>query len=310
MAKPKSSLATSLSVTFVLLVAFVSITMRLVKCETTEEEGKSSDGSSTLFLRHFLKTSSTQDQTRTIVTQEDLNGFEMVCVTATEQTSGRGTSGRVWQCERGNAFVTIGMPQKRWLELPGVPLTLLPLKIGIIVARRVRNMIFQCQQQTSTNSIAPHVTLKWPNDVLVNDQKIAGVLIESSDNGWFLIGIGVNLASAPSVPTSGPNVGRKSASLSDYCSAPPLQFQNWEEASKDLGVNLAKDLNAWLNDPTSAESIIDEWKSFVNWNMELVMRDTPGNERVKMVDMLPDGRIKVMNQDDGKQRTLVSDYFL
>jgi BirA family biotin operon repressor/biotin-[acetyl-CoA-carboxylase] ligase len=45
------------------------------------------------------------------------------------------------------------------------------------------------------------LSLKWPNDVLVNGRKAAGILLESSGRGgqldWLSVGIGVNLAAAP-----------------------------------------------------------------------------------------------------------------
>jgi hypothetical protein len=77
---------------------------------------------------------------------------------------------------------------------------------------------------------------------------------------------------------------------------------------------LADDLHSFLmiEDPTLLlpSKIINEWKGWADLDMELVMRDTPNKERVKVVDMLPDGRIRVVGQDDGVHRTLVSDYFL
>jgi biotin-(acetyl-CoA carboxylase) ligase len=140
----------------------------------------------------------------------------------------------------------------------------------------------------------------------VNEKKIAGILIESSDNGWFLIGIGVNLAHAPPIPTSGPNYGRRSTSVSEFCAV-----TDWEKEARELAVELANDLHSFLeNLHSSPTTIIEEWKRWVDSDMELVMRDTPKRERVKMVDMLLDGRIQVIGQDDGIQRTLVSDYFV
>ena len=47
------------------------------------------------------------------------------------------------------------------------------------------------------------VALKWPNDVMLGGEKLSGVLIESGPSGdglWLAVGIGVNLASAPSIP--------------------------------------------------------------------------------------------------------------
>ena len=53
--------------------------------------------------------------------------------------------------------------------------------------------------------------LKWPNDVLLDGAKLAGILIDAAPDGakldWLVIGIGMNLAAAPEIP------GRRTTSL-------------------------------------------------------------------------------------------------
>jgi hypothetical protein len=148
-----------------------------------------------IWFEHVGSTSSTQEEARRIVTNQDFladTSKTMVCVTATEQTNGRGTSGRAWMGARGNTFVTIAIPQQQWIDTK-IPLTLLPLQIGILVARRVQEQMHQCIPSTKTTSttfessdeleengspseitkitttttaftkVPPLVTLKWPN---------------------------------------------------------------------------------------------------------------------------------------------------
>lgn len=77
--------------------------------------------------------------------------------------------------------------------------------------------------------------VKWPNDVLVNREKVPGILIESAtprqESGtteyWYLIGVGVNVGWAPDVPTEGADRGRKATSLSRYCEAVCCGRRRW-----------------------------------------------------------------------------------
>ena len=100
------------------------------------------------------------------------------------QTAGRGRLGRAWGDGQGNfmgstvVHLTAGDPS---------PATL-ALVVAVALAKVVR--IF-----------APSIPLqlKWPNDLLVDGAKCSGILLERSGNA-VVIGIGVNLASAPELP--------------------------------------------------------------------------------------------------------------
>eukprot|EP01031_Cornospumella_fuschlensis_P027612 gene27612-33345_t len=59
------------------------------------------------------------------------------------------------------------------------------------------------------------LTLKWPNDILIDRKKLCGILIEM-DSDYFLIGIGCNLVTAPVVPEKGREYGRPSTALIHY----------------------------------------------------------------------------------------------
>ena len=61
----------------------------------------------------------------------------------------------------------------------------------------------------------PRVSLKWPNDVLLGESKVAGVLIEA-ELPFLLVGIGVNVRHKPEVPRHGPDRGRPAACLADF----------------------------------------------------------------------------------------------
>ncbi|MEA2179392.1 MAG: BirA family transcriptional regulator [Solirubrobacteraceae bacterium] len=92
-------------------------------------------------------------------------------VTAREQTAGRGRQGRSWVGPPGTALLMSLVLREHD--------TLLPLRAGLAVA----------------DVAGGHALVKWPNDVLVEDRKVAGILVEGRPNeGWAVLGIGVNVA--------------------------------------------------------------------------------------------------------------------
>lgn len=98
-------------------------------------------------------------------------------VTARTQTAGRGRQGRVWITPPGGALLaSLVLRQSD---------ALLPLRGGLAVA----------------DLAGTGARVKWPNDVLVDGRKIAGVLAEGRpQDGWAVLGIGVNLALDASLP--------------------------------------------------------------------------------------------------------------
>lgn len=103
-------------------------------------------------------------------------------VLAERQTAGRGRRGRQWESPFGaNLYYTLGISVRSGAkELEG-----LSLVVGLAVARAIKAL-----------GVAD-VGLKWPNDVLVNDKKIAGILLEltgdPADICSVAIGIGINV---------------------------------------------------------------------------------------------------------------------
>eukprot|EP00986_Skeletonema_menzelii_P012269 scaffold6699_cov80-Skeletonema_menzelii.AAC.2 len=252
--------------------------------------------------------------------------------------------------QRGNALFTIGIPQSAWMvDLKKknhgsmVPLTFLPLKVGSLVAQQIQQSLEKCMGQDehqSGSKSAPRVIVKWPNDVLLKQsssaqsayEKVAGILIESAKD-WFIIGIGINAGYAPDIPKEGADYGRQATCISQYCNAAAAAAavdannddvnneEYWVEVSKKLAVDVAYDLHSWIHsrpdehssnsiDEHSGRAILDKWKSFLDWDMELILRDTPKRERVKLTGIMEDGRIIVKEVETGTTRTLVADYFL
>jgi len=108
-------------------------------------------------------------------------------ITATRQTAGRGRRGKVWTSEEGNLYASL-------LLTDAAPAPHLP-ELCFVVALAVRDAVVEVMPW-----LAPKLKLKWPNDLLLDDAKLAGILIEVESIGGataVAAGIGVNCAHHP-----------------------------------------------------------------------------------------------------------------
>lgn len=110
-------------------------------------------------------------------------------VLAEQQEAGRGRQGRVWSSPPGNLYVSV-------LLRPPVP-TPSVAQLSLIAALAMAEALAGFVPGGA-------VRVKWPNDVLVDDAKIAGLLLESAGADrervdWVVIGSGVNIVSHPSL---------------------------------------------------------------------------------------------------------------
>lgn len=106
---------------------------------------------------------------------------------ALEQTAGRGRRARPWASPRGNFHATLVMR-------PSEPASVVALR-SFAAALALRDAM------EAVTGLPGSLSLKWPNDVLLNGGKVAGILLESvasgAEVGHLAIGIGVNLMAAP-----------------------------------------------------------------------------------------------------------------
>jgi BirA family transcriptional regulator, biotin operon repressor / biotin---[acetyl-CoA-carboxylase] ligase len=115
-------------------------------------------------------------------------GAEGQVLVAEEQTAGRGRMGRSWVSQPG-ASLTFSVLLRPVL-VPPARRGWLPLLTGVAVAVAVRE------------AADVGATLKWPNDVLVGERKLAGILAEQSGDA-VVVGVGVNVAThAEALPVS------------------------------------------------------------------------------------------------------------
>lgn len=128
-----------------------------------------------------------------------------VLLVAESQTAGRGRAGRPWQTTKTSAL-TFSLAWK--FKRPLHALIGLPLAVGVALAEAL-------------GIFGVDVELKWPNDVLRDGAKLAGILIETAQDKsagagatgtWTIIGIGVNLTMPPDLQQ---RIGRAVADVSE-----------------------------------------------------------------------------------------------
>jgi BirA family transcriptional regulator, biotin operon repressor / biotin---[acetyl-CoA-carboxylase] ligase len=102
-------------------------------------------------------------------------------VIAAEQTAGRGRAGRTWHSPVGGVWLGL------LVRPPGAALGAAAIRAGLALADAVDALLGRAATR-----------LKWPNDVLLGDRKLGGILCEARWQGdalqWLAVGVGVNVA--------------------------------------------------------------------------------------------------------------------
>jgi BirA family transcriptional regulator, biotin operon repressor / biotin---[acetyl-CoA-carboxylase] ligase len=160
-------------------------------------------------------------------------------IVAREQTKGRGRGGRQWHSPAGNLYTSL----------------LLNLSIGPAVATQLSFVaalaVHSAVSQHLAPSQLPGLKLKWPNDVVLDGAKLAGILIESASNpsstGLTVIaGIGINVAAAPegtgrAVASIGKPPQACAAVFEDLATAFESWYSRWDNGKDFAGIR-----EAWL----------------------------------------------------------------
>jgi BirA family transcriptional regulator, biotin operon repressor / biotin---[acetyl-CoA-carboxylase] ligase len=158
-------------------------------------------------------------------------------IMAERQTAGRGRRGRAWQTAEGNLAATL-------LLRPGASQAVTG-QLSFAAALAAADM---------TSHFAPKaaIAVKWPNDVLAEGKKLAGILLEGgadkSNKVWLAIGIGVNLTSHPDgtefPATSLAGLGIAAPSPEDALTVLAARFAHWYAVWMKDGFEIVR--TAWL----------------------------------------------------------------
>ncbi len=157
-------------------------------------------------------------------------------VFSTNQTSGRGRLGREWLSLPGESLAVSCL-----VHAPphGVAATWLPLLAGV------------CAHLVVSDLGVKGLSVKWPNDLVVGEKKLAGILVEGTPDGRFVVGMGINLSSSKTThPAPGAltlaEVGVKVTDLRQQIIEPWVQAMCdvWEQGSRSEPRALTKDWKA------------------------------------------------------------------
>lgn len=228
----------------------------------------------------------TVDSTNNAARELALKGAgEGLVIIADSQTSGRGRLNRVWVTPRSSsiAFSMVLKPPIKPCDIPGITLVM-----GTAVCRALRRMGFL------------QAGIKWPNDIVLNNKKVCGILTEMSnrvDNvNYVVAGVGINVnteefpqeirAAATSLSKeSGGYVQRREVLVSVF-----EEFENLYDGFKAEGL----------------KSIMDEYRSYSVILGNCVKVDSINESFNGEVCDITDEGLLVIRMDDGSLRQVIS----
>lgn len=202
-------------------------------------------------------------------------GGELPVVVAGAQEAGRGRLGRAWSSpEADNLYLTFGVrpdaPMDRW------PLVTLAAAVAVCEA------------------LGSGFAIKWPNDILgPDDRKVAGILaeVESAPHGrLLLVGVGVNVASAPALPTA--------AFVRGYPGGDGVDRAHL--AARIVEATRAGAVEAW----SSPQRLVAAWRARAH---TLGRRVRVGGVEGLAVDLDPDGALVLAASDGSTLRVTAGD---
>ena len=123
---------------------------------------------------------STNDEHSSRAAKDSLPEFTVVSTTT--QTAGRGRMGRTWEAPAGTSLAVSVLLRPQHSVMGGDHYGWVPLIAGLAMARAVGRLV-----------VDRGVSLKWPNDVLIDGKKVSGLLCELLADGTVVVGSGVNL---------------------------------------------------------------------------------------------------------------------
>lgn len=174
------------------------------------------EGAIAVQLVNVATVPSTQDALHALAARGAPNGSAVVAV---EQLAGRGSRGRSWASAPGGLWMSVLLR-----ELSPDDVQRLPVRVALGLA------------ETLSGYAGAELAVKWPNDLLLQQRKLGGVLCEARWNGtalsWVAVGIGINVQNV--LP---PELARSSIRLGDV--AAPLTSNQLVQPVRDAVLRAA-----------------------------------------------------------------------
>ncbi len=230
-------------------------------------------------IHHFATLGSTNDYLKDLA-----DAPEFTCVIADEQTAGRGRRTRTWFSTPGEGLYLSVLLRPS----AATNIALLSLLAAVAVA------------ETIAQYNVAELDIKWPNDVLIGERKVCGILVEGASSGAHasrvIVGIGVNL-NHQQFP---PEISATATSLA-------LQLGHPVDAAEfrdRLLARLAHWYAHWQND--AGRSIVERWQQLSSYARGQAVAVTLADEQVTgmTAGLTKDGAL-VLQLPDGTRRVLL-----
>lgn len=188
-------------------------------------------------LATFESLDSTNEQARRFAADGAPDG---TVIWARSQTAGRGRQGRQWQSPEGNLYCSLIIRP----EVPAATAAQLSFVTALALGQAVSGLLPETVE----------LRYKWPNDLLLDGGKAAGILLESSggtsgDLDWLVIGAGLNVEDYPDVTDGYPATSLRKAgvgpvALVDLLASFVSAFAFWRMRWQSEGLPVVRE--AWL----------------------------------------------------------------
>lgn len=234
-------------------------------------------------LATFESLDSTNEQACGLAMDGALDG---TVVWAKSQTAGRGRQGREWQSPEGNLYCSIVVRP----EVPAADAAQLSFVTALALGQAVSGLLPDDVE----------MRYKWPNDLLLDGRKAAGILLESSGDSagkldWLVIGAGLNVEECPDVTDGYPatslrEAGVRPVALDDILARYIGGFAHWRARWQNEG--LAAIREAWL-------------ERAARLGEDITVR-LPGDQLQGRFTGLDEGGALLLDLPDGSRRTITA----